>query len=325
MAFEVSYHDRIDKLQGLDTNGTGPFDRLAWYALLAEDRNDVVIAEAASGDEAAAMVLARRAKGLESLTNWFSFTWRPVGTAPEALAALGRMLRRKTASIILAPLPEEDGTASLLERSFQKAGWLVFREHCDENHIVGVRGRSFAEYWAGRPGRLRTTLKRKRGKIDIEIFEDFDANAWSDYNFVYEKSWKPVEERADILERFANNEGHAGRLRLGIASADGTRVAAQFWTVDGGTAYIHKLAHTEAGAALSAGTVLTAAMFEHVIDRDKVEMIDFGTGSDAYKKDWMETVRARFRLECLDWRNPRAWPAIAKAVARRLARGTSQS
>ena len=324
MAFEVSYHDRIDKLQEVAANACGPFDRLAWFELLAGGRSDVIIVEAAGTNDAAAMILARSGRGLASLTNWFSFTWRPIGTSLPALEAMARALRGRTRQIVLAPLPDEDGTASLLEKAFRSAGWLVVREHCDENHILPVDGRSFAEYWSGRPGRLRTTLKRKRSKLTIEIFDKFDANHWSRYKNIYAKSWKPAEERADLLESFARLEGEAGRLRLGIAFADGEPVAAQFWTVDGRTAYIHKLAHTETGAALSAGTVLSAAMFEHVIDRDEVTLVDFGTGSDGYKADWMEQVRPRFRLTCYDWRVPGTWFAIAKAAARRLARRSPQ-
>jgi CelD/BcsL family acetyltransferase involved in cellulose biosynthesis len=68
-------------------------------------------------------------------------------------------------------------------------------------------------------------------------------------------------------------------------------VAAQFWTVDGGTAWIHKLAHLDSAKPLSAGTTLSAALFAHVIDRDRVTWVDFGTGDDPYKRDWMEQVR----------------------------------
>ena len=89
--------------------------------------------------------------------------------------------------------------------------------------------------------------------------------------------------------------------------------------MENGTAYIHKLAHIEAAKPLSAGTTLSAALFEHAIDIDRVELVDFGTGSDSYKRDWMEANRPRYRLTCLDWRNPRAWSAIAKARFRHLA------
>ncbi|WP_234030122.1 GNAT family N-acetyltransferase [Erythrobacter mangrovi] len=267
----------------------------------------------------------RTGDGLASLANWFSFTWRPLGRedewVDELLVALATDLRTQASQIIMSPLPDEDGSATRLEHSFRKGGWIVFREHCDENHILPVEGRSFAEYWSYRPGKMRTTFKRKAKKVDVEIFTRFEEAAWSAYRSIYAESWKPEEERADLLEDFARAEGAAGRIRLGIARADGVPVAAQFWTVEGDTAYIHKLAHIKAAKPLSAGTTLSAALFEHVIDTDKVDLVDFGTGSDAYKRDWMERNRPRYRLTCLDWRQPKAWFPLAKALARRLARG----
>ena len=319
MGIAVSYHDTVTKLQGLDGTGAGPFDRLAWFELLETGDIRPLIALAERGGEQLALPLQHQHAGLASLANWFSFTWRPLGHNADLLTALARDLRNKTHRIDMAPLPAEDGSTAALECAFRAAGWWVWRAQCDENHVLPVAGRSFAEYWAQRPGKMRTTLKRKAKKVDVEILDRFDETAWRDYQSVYAESWKPAEERADILEQFARAEGAAGRLRLGIARADGVPVAAQFWTVENGTAYIHKLAHIEAAKPLSAGTTLSAALFEQVIDTDKVDLVDFGTGTDAYKRDWMEANRPRYRLTCLDWRQPRAWPAAAKAWVRHLA------
>ena len=315
MDIAVSYHDTVTKLQGLDLPASSPFDRLEWYALLEHP----LFAMAERLGDRVVVPLQRHPNGLSSLTNWFSFTWQPIGKSQELIRELARDLRSRTHRVTLSPLPDEDGTTEQLEQTFRDAGWFVLRDQCDENHVLPVAGRTFADYWAERPGKMRTTLKRKARKVDVDILTHFDETAWAAYKAIYSESWKPEEERADILEAFAAAEGAAGRIRLGIARADGVPVAAQFWTVENGTAYIHKLAHIEAATALSAGTTLSAALFEYVIDTDGVELIDFGTGSDAYKRDWMEQVRPRFRLTCLDWRQPRAWPAIAKAFVRHLA------
>tara|TARA_B100000929_G_scaffold290601_1_gene285003 strand:+ start:1044 stop:2009 length:966 start_codon:yes stop_codon:yes gene_type:complete len=311
----VSYHDTVTKLQGLDLPASSPFDRLEWYALLEHP----LFAMAERLGDRVVVPLQRHPNGLSSLTNWFSFTWQPIGKSQELIRELARDLRSRTHRVTLSPLPDEDGTTEQLEQTFRDAGWFVLRDQCDENHVLPVAGRTFADYWAERPGKMRTTLKRKARKVDVDILTHFDETAWAAYKAIYSESWKPEEERADILEAFAAAEGAAGRIRLGIGRADGVPVAAQFWTVENGTAYIHKLAHIEAATPLSAGTTLSAALFEYVIDTDGVELIDFGTGSDAYKRDWMEQVRPRFRLTCLDWRQPRAWPAIAKAFVRHLA------
>ncbi|WP_324827264.1 GNAT family N-acetyltransferase [Qipengyuania zhejiangensis] len=323
MGIAVSYHDTVTKLQGLERFARGPFDRTNWFGLLCNAADAPLVVVAEDETEMVAMPLMQTRHGLHSLTNWFSFTWRPLGgTGPaqsNLLEAIAADLRAHANRVVLSPLPDEDGTASRLETAFRERGWLVFREVCDENHILPVQNRDFAEYWTNRPGKMRTTLKRKAKNVDVEILTRFDDFAWHDYQAVYAESWKPEEERSDVLELFARAEGESGRIRLGIARAGGVPVAAQFWTVDGGTAYIHKLAHTQSASNLSAGTTLSAALFEHVIDIDRVDLVDFGTGTDAYKRDWMEDVRLRYRLTCLNWRKPKSWPAIVKAVARRLA------
>ena len=315
----ASYHHRVNVLQG--TNGAGPFDRAEWFALLAESGLAPLIAVA--GENAIAAFPLTRANGrIEPLRNWYSFTWRPLtphGCEGDALLMeLARSLKTQTHRVTLWPVPDEDGSATRLGTAFRQAGWRVTREQCDHNHVLPVNGRSFAEYWAGRPGQMRTTLKRKAKKVSVELFTHFDPVAWADYESVYDASWKPEEGDPALLRRFAEQEGAAGRLRLGIARADGLAVAGQFWTVEQGTAYIHKLAHREEAKPLSAGTTLSAALFEHVIDRDRVTLVDFGTGDDPYKRDWMELDRPRYRIDALDPRQPRAWPALMKRVLARL-------
>lgn len=316
----VSYHDRVTKLQDLSHRPRGPFDRLEWFDLLSEEDEHAIFVHCGENGDTVTLPLRREENSFRSLTNWFTFAWRPLGESTENLVRIARDLRSRTHEVTVAPVPSEDGTIDLLTEAFREANWIVLRERCDENHILRLRGRTFAEYWSTRPGPLRTSVKRKAKKVSIEIHCKFDEIIWSEYQSVYENSWKPEEVRSDMLKRFAMMEGAAGRLRLGIAKANGEPIAAQFWTVENDTAYIHKLAHLETAKSLSPGTSLSAAMFEHAIDKDGVDLIDFGTGSDKYKHDWMEEVRYRYRLTFFDWRNRRAWLPIGKALLRRLAR-----
>lgn len=317
----VSYHDTVNVLQGLPFAGHGPFARPEWFALLENAGARPLIALARNGSEAVALPLTAKAGALEPLTNWYAFTWSNLAT-PGASDGLFEQavsdLSARSSRVVLAKLPDEDGTATRLERAFRRAGWFVVRERCDTNHVLPVAGRSFADYLAGRPGALRTTLKRKAKKVEVTILSHFDPDAWAAYDAIYAESWKPEEGDPALLRHFAEAEGAAGRLRLGLARHEGQPVAAQFWTVESGTAWIHKLAHLESAKPLSAGTTLSAALFEQVIDRDRVEWVDFGTGDDPYKRDWMELVRPRWRLTC--WRpgDPRNWPAMAKASLRNL-------
>jgi hypothetical protein len=318
----VSYHDTVNDLQGHGLAGVGPFARAEWFTLLERSGARPFVALARQGDQAAALCLTRDGTALAPLTNWYAFTWGPLATSAAAREALlphlVRELGRSASRIMLTKLPDEDGTATLLECALWAGGWLVLREPCDTNHCLDVGGRSYGEYLAARPGALRTTLKRKARKVEIEIQTVFDPQVWSLYEAIYRESWKPEEGDPGLLRRFACAEGTAGRLRLGLARHEGEPVAAQLWTVEDGTAYIHKLAHLEHSRALSPGTTLTAALFEHAIDRDRVALVDFGTGDDPYKRNWMEQVRPRYRLTA--WRPGavRHWPAIARAYARKL-------
>jgi hypothetical protein len=65
--------------------------------------------------------------------------------------------------------------------------------------------------------------------------------------------------------------------------------------------------------------VLSAALFRHVIDVDGVAHVDFGTGDDPYKRDWMEQVRPRWRIDAMRPFAPQNWLVFAKSGFRRLA------
>jgi hypothetical protein len=317
----VSYHDTVKDLQAPYYWGNGPFARREWFALLEEAGHRPMIAVASDYRDTICLPLQHGPHGLEAMTNWYAFTWKANPTeiaSAGPVDALARGLAGRANRIDLAKVPEEHGAADFLERMFRGAGWFVVREPCDINHFLKVGGRSYAAYLADRPGPLRTTLKRKAKKVEVTLSTQFDPVEWEAYEAIYADSWKPSEGNPALLRRFAEMESAAGRYRFGLARHEGDAVAAQFWTVDNGTAYIHKLAHLASAKPLSAGTTLTAALFEQVIDRDRVQSVDFGTGDDGYKRDWMEQVRKRYRLTC--WRAgvPGSWPAIGKTALRQL-------
>lgn len=320
---EVQSDEELAHLLGVDSGAT-PFDRLAWWQGLVNHCGvDPLLAVASRGHDRAVLPLRVDGGKMAALGNWYSFHVRPVASPgadiPGLLAAIAADLPSRARRLTFTGLPDEDGSAATVEKAFKTAGWVVFSESCDDNHIVYLNGRNFAEYLAARPGALRTTLKRKSSKIDCRVLDHFDPQIWAEYEAIYASSWKPTEGSPAFLKEFAEAEGEGGRLRLGIAYAEGEAVAAQMWTVEGHTAFIHKLAHLETAKALSPGSVLSAALFAHAIDCDGVEMIDFGTGNDGYKRDWMEQVRKRYRLDMFRPAHAANWPAIARAYAGRLA------
>jgi hypothetical protein len=319
----IVYHADLNEAQGAALAAMpparGPFDRPEWAALLASEclaDHAPLLAMAQDGEAILAMFLMSDGpRRLASLTNWYSFWWRPLGEMG-LLTSLAGDIAGKADVIRLSHMPERE--AGMLARAFRKAGWAAFVRPCDVNHYLPVGGRSFAEYWAARPGQLRETVRRKgrKGVVDLHIATEFSGTDWAAYESVYRLSWKPGEGSPEFLRQFAMAEGAAGRLRLGVARIAGKPVAAQFWTVEAGTAFIHKLAHDELAKKHSPGTLLSAALFEHVIDRDKVSEIDFGTGDDPYKRDWMEAVRTRHAVILYRLAAPRIWPELVRSAAK---------
>lgn len=323
----VEYHDDLNEVQGDPVlaaltrapQAAAPFDRIEWWRGLAEECGiNPLLAVVRDGDAAAILPLRRQDDALHELANWYSFRVAPIVTAGADTRALLSTLARDIAAradrIVLSKLSQED--ACTVAEAFRSAGWFAVMTPCDVNHILHVNGRSYAAYLAGRPGQVRTTLKRKAKKVEVQVFDTYEQGPWDAYEAIYTQSWKPEEGSPAFLRRFAQEEGAAGRLRFALALAEGKPVAAQFWTVESGTAFIHKLAHIEQAKPLSPGTTLSAALFERVIDRDRVELVDFGTGDDGYKRDWMEEVRNRYRIELLRPLQPRNWPLIAKSLTK---------
>ena len=330
----IAYHDELKEVQGdaalaallRAPAAATPFDRIEWWLGLAESCGLMpLLAVASDGDHRAVLPLLRRGRQIHCLANWYSFRVAPLFTAgadkAALLYALAQDLAGESSHLVLSAIPDEDGDAQGLVKALRKAGWVTTIEPCDVNHVLPVNGRSFADYITGRSGALRTTLKRRAGKVDVAIETSFDPASWAIYEAIYAKSWKGAEGAPAFLRNFAAQEGAAGRLRLAIARAAGRPVAVQFWTVEGGTAFIHKLAHAEEAKSLSPGTTLTAALLEHVIDQDRVDLVDFGTGNDPYKRDWMEQVRPRYRIEAFRAKWPGTWPALARKALQKVAGG----
>jgi Acetyltransferase (GNAT) domain len=299
------------------------FDRLDWLDALhraAMKTQKPLLLHAHDEENDLWVPLIETGKGdYHALANWYNFTWRPIFgdnydevTRLALLRQIAKLAAAHARRLTLSPLPDEDGSATLLATAFEQAGWTVFKKQCDENHYLQVSGRSFDEYWQARPGQLRSTVKRKGNKhiVSTRIESEFSPQSWADYEKIYARSWKPSEGSPDFLRELAKQESDAGCLRLGIAYIEGQPVAAQFWTVENGVALIHKLAHDDRHLSASPGTLLSAALFQHVIDIDQVHEIDFGTGNDPYKREWMEQVRPRYQLEMF-WPNHMLnWPHI---------------
>lgn len=302
------------------------FLRADWFADMAKycmTDGRLCIATARDNAGRVTMPLIARDGRLRSLANWYSFIWQPIidGVGEEYLPHLARDLRRHGHSLLLESIPAADGMAERVADALRMGGWRVASHSANQNHWLETKGRSFDDWWAARPGALRSTVQRKakKGLVDLRIETRFDDALWDEYEAVYRASWKPAEGQPLFLRARARADAAAGELRLGIARIDGVAVAAQYWTVADKNAYIHKLAHVSGQDALSPGTLLTHALFRHAFDMDKVARIDFGTGDDGYKRDWMEDCAPLITIRAWDLAQTAAWPGAARDMLSPLA------
>ena len=299
------------------------FDRLEWYeALHADclaDRPLCILHAAEEEAEAWMFLVGQPRRTLSALANWYSFGWRPqfIG-APDAamqarlLESIAQHLARTCREIDLYPV----AMPAALLAAFRRAGWFAVQRPLGGRHLLHLDGRDFAAYWAARPGNLRTIVRRKArdDRFEISITDRLTDALWRDYEDVHARSWKAPEPGLAFLRGLAERESAAGTLRLGFARVDGRAVATQLWTVDNGVALIHKLSHDRAFDEGSPGTLLSHAMFAHAIDIDRVETIDYGTGDNPYKTDWMESRETLYRVDCFNPRFASSWLAAARTA-----------
>lgn len=164
---------------------------------------------------------------------------------------------------------------------------------------------SLDQFWALRPNKMKNILKSKKTKAlrdnnyEVKIIYDQTelCSYLNDYHDVYNKSWKNNEPYTDFIDDIVTNEHKNGNLRLGILYANTIAAAAQIWFVHDKTAFIFKLSYNNKYRSESFGSILMEAMFNHVITVDSVTKVDFLTGDDKYKADWMTTSRPMFGIK----------------------------
>jgi CelD/BcsL family acetyltransferase involved in cellulose biosynthesis len=298
------------------------FDRLDWFRLLAEHcppDGKLMAVRARAGARRAWLVLAVTHPTAAAYASWYSLRFGAIGDRDDnLLTAIAAALRDGgIAEVELGPLEDPQP----LEQGFRAAGWIASTTQRTVNWRIDTSDLDFDTYWANRPTKLRNTARRKAkgSELDVTIHDRFDPAAWADYEAVYRASWKPEEGSFPFLRALAEQEGAAGTLRLGIAKAEGVPVAAQLWLVENGEATIHKLAYAESAKSMSPGTILGMAMFRHVLDQDRVKAIDYGTGDEPYKADWMAEKRVLWRLTAFNPRTLRGLLGAARAWASALA------
>lgn len=278
-----------------------------------------VVTDATTGDVAAVAPLvatvggpAHRPGQLEGLSNYYTSLYGIVAAhdAVQRKAALTALFhaiaaeRPRWSSINLRPLDNESQDYHDCIAALKQNGFIVQPYFCFGNWILDLGGRSFDEYFQSLPSQVRNTVQRKEKQllkkpaVELRIVTDpVDVDhAMDQYEIVYRSSWKEPEPYPGFMRGLVRESAARGWLRLGLVTIEGQPAAAQIWINQSGVASIYKLAYDEKFQQMSVGSVLTKALMRHAIDVDRVTQVDYLTGDDAYKRDWMSRRRERWGL-----------------------------
>ena len=312
-----------------------PHFQLEWFVLLAETAMPAgarLAFQPLASDFSGArsylplMVLPDQSGIISGLSNFYTPLFALTdevhadSSAIERLASDLKKGKPRYSEARFSPMDPDSNSFAMLKSGFRRAGWWVGDYFCFVNWYERVEPGNALGYLAERPSTLKNTIRRAEKKLEntpgyhLEIVQqpgESLTRAIAGFTQVYSRSWKQPEPYPQFIPGLCRLAAQKGWLRLGVASVNETPIAAQLWLVVAGKAHIVKLAYDQEYFKTSVGTVLSAALFRHVIDVDRVEEIDYLIGDDRYKQDWMSLSRERRGLIAF---NPRTFSGIALAV-----------
>lgn len=250
---------------------------------------------------------AERATKLRSMSNYYTGYFSPLrsrdGASVNMISDLMRVVSQEEPAcwqLDFTPILHGSALWNCLQTGLSVNGWYLESYYVNSNWILEIGGICFERYWGERPSRLRSTFQRRSKKLRNDLGYEFllikesgdDVEfALTEFSRIYSLSWKTEEPHQEFIAEWCRGLAEKQQLRLGLLYASDKIIAAQIWITDKKTAYIFKLAHDPSFSAYSPGTILMHDLIRHAIDIDHVERVDFLSGDDAYKKDWMNSRR----------------------------------
>lgn len=280
------------------------------------------------GVPVAALPMRRRGHWALALANFYTAAYEaplsPWLRTPQ-LQMLVRGVRAhwpRVSSVSLGPMRPTSQPFLLLHEALENEGMVVLRYFRHANWTWQQPcGMDWADYMASRTGAVRSTVRRASrrfesggGRIEVITGGERLAAGIAAYEQVYRASWKRHEQFPAFLREMMDACARRGCLRLGVAWLEDRPIAAQLWTVQARRAEIHKLAYAEAFKSMSPGTVLTAHMMEHALTHDGVTVVDYLSGDDAYKAEWMSHRGQQWGMVAHDPRRAGGLAALLRAM-----------
>ncbi len=233
---------------------------------------------------------------------------------------------RKVPLIELSPLRGNDAVYRILAQCLERRGYETRRYFVTANwHETFDATPDYAEYIKQRPGQLRSTLKRKLRVLDRETNHHIAISktaaaakeALTDFEIVYRESWKPDESYPDFISGVVTQLADHGKAMIGAIYIDDEPAAAQIWLKIGNHWAVFKLAYRPKFRKYSVGSILTAKMIEECLAMPETRCIDFLSGDDSYKADWVSEKTAHWGIEAINRTN--LW-GLLLTVKRKLGR-----
>jgi len=318
---------------------------LDWFRTLAatgiaedfEPRIYVVLTNEDAVAAAIACCFRRGERTLRSLTTFYStefdvhapYSAVGIDRIADAFAAYVASERPAWSALDLRYFRSESPFKAALSRSLEQHGFSVQEFFQYETWFESIRNADYKAYFAARPSQLRNTVTRREKKLkrehqcEIRIGRTDDAATEAlvrDFITVYSGSWKQPEPFPNFIPALTRAAASCGVLRLGVLYVDQVPAAAQLWLTTANRTTIYKLAYDEKYREQSVGSILSAELFRIAIDEDKVAEIDYGIGSEPYKRDWMTAVRRIVGIEAYNRRTLRGLSMIAIRQISRMVR-----
>lgn len=202
--------------------------------------------------------------------------------------------------VLLKELDPDSVVFQCLTTALRNSGMIVQPFFQYGRWFEEIEGRSFEDYIGDRGTAIRKKLQwkdRKIAKSDrfrYELITDETRldEAISDYQKVYEHSWKEPETYPNFIPGLIRDCARLGTLRLGLMYFDGEPIATQLTFLSGGTAFQYKMAYDEKilknsyTKNLSIGSIMLLRLMKHLINVDKIKVFDIGGGDEKFKLEW---------------------------------------
>ena len=316
-----------------------PFLDYAWFSLFCEQvapgiGKEVWLSLMENGRTAALLPLmcyhTGRLKTLGSLGNYYSPYFGILTRDKDDITAASRLIDsardtfRQYDVVDLHPLSPE---SLHVARSAFAAHYSLAHTYTHSQNWRLRNIHSFDTYWAARPSHLRNTVARKSRKMAAQdhrfeiVSDDISDRHIDNYNAIYEKSWKQPEPYPGFIPGLIESCAARGMLRLGFLYLGEEPVATQLWLVRDATAFIYKLAYDPVHAELSPGSLLSHHLFRHAIDIEGVTTIDYLTGDDRYKADWMSECRPLTGLQVAPGMRMKGLATVLSGIGKTKVRG----